>query len=74
MAEKTKKSVKKEVKKKVKKEKAAEVKVNPRLAENIKNEIAPALMKQFSYKSTMEVPKLEKIVVNMGVRSCSSRF
>ncbi|OQB15645.1 MAG: 50S ribosomal protein L5 [Firmicutes bacterium ADurb.Bin193] len=30
-------------------------------------EIAPALMKKFSYKSTMEIPKLEKIVVNMGV-------
>ena len=29
--------------------------------------VAPALMKKFSYKSTMEIPKLEKIVVNMGV-------
>lgn len=64
MAEKTKKSVKKEVENK---EKVAEVKITPRLAEKYKNEIAPALMKQFSYKSKMEVPKLEKIVLNMGL-------
>ena len=64
MAEKTKKSNKKEV---VKKDVAAEVKIPARLAEKYKKEIAPALMKQFSYKSTMEVPKLEKIVVNMGL-------
>ena len=30
-------------------------------------EIVPALMKQFNYKSVMEVPKLEKIVINIGV-------
>ena len=30
-------------------------------------EIAPALMKKFNYKSTMEIPKVEKIVINMGV-------
>lgn len=30
-------------------------------------EIVPALMKQFSYKSVMQVPKLEKIVINVGV-------
>ena len=64
MAEKTKKSTKKVVKAK---ENVAEVKVTPRLADKYKNEIAPALMKQFSYKSKMEIPKLEKIVVNMGL-------
>lgn len=64
MAEKKKKSAKKEVSKK---ETVAEVKVSPRLADKYKNEIAPTLMKQFSYKSKMEVPKLEKIVVNMGL-------
>ena len=64
MAEKTKKTTKKVVKAK---EKVAEVKVTPRLADKYKNEIAPALMKQFSYKSKMEIPKLEKIVVNMGL-------
>lgn len=29
-------------------------------------EVAPALMKQFNYKSTMQIPKLEKVVVNVG--------
>jgi len=29
-------------------------------------EVAPALMKKFEYKSTMQIPKLEKIVVNVG--------
>lgn len=68
MAEKTKKSIKKQNKPKdsVKKE-VAEEKVTPRLFEKYKSEIAPALMKQFSYKSVMEVPKLQKIVVNMGL-------
>ena len=32
-----------------------------------KNEIAPALTKQFGYKSPMQVPRLSKIVLNMGV-------
>jgi len=31
-----------------------------------KDEVAPALMKQFGYKSVMQVPRLEKIVVNVG--------
>jgi large subunit ribosomal protein L5 len=30
------------------------------------DEVAPALMKKFSYKSVMQIPKLEKIVVNVG--------
>ena len=30
-------------------------------------EIAPTLMKKFNYKSTVEIPKVEKIVINMGV-------
>ncbi|MBQ6860426.1 MAG: 50S ribosomal protein L5 [Clostridia bacterium] len=37
------------------------------LKETYKNEIVPELMKKFNYKSVMQVPKLEKIVVNMGV-------
>ena len=32
-----------------------------------KAEIAPAMMEQFKYKSPMEIPKLEKIVINMGL-------
>lgn len=39
----------------------------PRLKERYDNEINPALMKKFGYKSPMQVPKLEKIVINMGV-------
>lgn len=37
-----------------------------RLREMYKNDVAPALMKKFSYKSVMQIPKLEKIVVNVG--------
>ena len=38
-----------------------------RLKEIYKKEVVPALVKQFGYKSTMEVPRLSKIVLNMGV-------
>jgi large subunit ribosomal protein L5 len=38
-----------------------------RLHEHYENVIRPALMKEFSYKNTMEVPRLDKIVINMGV-------
>ena len=38
-----------------------------RLKEVYKKEVVPALIKQFGYKSTMEVPRLSKIVLNMGV-------
>jgi len=38
-----------------------------RLKEKYNKEISPALMSKFNYKSVMEVPKLEKIVINMGV-------
>ena len=38
-----------------------------RLKEIYKKEIVPALTKQFGYKSAMEVPRLTKIVLNMGV-------
>ena len=31
------------------------------------NEVAPALMKKFNYKSTMQIPKLDKIVINIGL-------
>jgi len=46
-----------------------EEKVTPRLVEKYKKEISPELQKRFSYKSVMQVPKLEKIVINMGVGS-----
>src|SRR5438105_5421654 len=38
-----------------------------RLRERYKSEVTPNLVKQFNYKNVMQVPKLEKIVVNMGV-------
>ena len=37
------------------------------LKERYKSEIVPALKEKFLYKSVMQVPKLEKIVINMGV-------
>ncbi|MFT8963412.1 MAG: 50S ribosomal protein L5 [Lacticaseibacillus paracasei] len=38
-----------------------------RLEERYSKEIAPALVSNFNYKSTMQAPKIEKIVLNMGV-------
>lgn len=38
-----------------------------RLQETYKNEIVPAMINKFGYKNVMQVPKLEKIVINMGV-------
>lgn len=38
-----------------------------RISEKYKSEIAPALMQKFSYKSPMQIPKLDKVVVNVGV-------
>ena len=38
-----------------------------RLKEQYQNEIVDAMIKKFGYKNIMEVPKLDKIVVNMGV-------
>ena len=37
------------------------------LKEQYEKEIVPALMKKFNYKSVMEVPKLDKIVINIGL-------
>ena len=37
-----------------------------RLREAYVNEVAPALMKKFEYKSVMQIPKLDKIVINVG--------
>ena len=38
-----------------------------RLKEFYSQEVAPAMMKKFGYKNVMEIPKVEKVVVNMGV-------
>jgi large subunit ribosomal protein L5 len=48
----------------------AEAKTNghaPRLRELYRSEIVPALVSRFSYTSVMQVPRLEKIVLNMGL-------
>ena len=39
----------------------------PRLKDMYKAEIVPALMQKFGYKNIMQVPKLEKVVLNMGL-------
>src|SRR5690606_1614733 len=38
-----------------------------RLKEKFLNEVTPALLQKFNYKSVMQVPKIEKVVINMGV-------
>ena len=38
-----------------------------RLKEKYLNEVVPSLKEKYNYKSSMEIPKLEKIVINMGV-------
>jgi large subunit ribosomal protein L5 len=44
-----------------------EIKVKVRLAELYKKEVVPGLREKFGYKSVMQIPKLHKVVVNMGV-------
>jgi len=38
-----------------------------RMQEKYTKEVAPALMEKFGYKSTMQIPKLEKVVINIGM-------
>ena len=38
-----------------------------RLKDRFLNEITPALMQKFNYTTVMQVPKIEKVVINMGV-------
>ena len=38
----------------------------PRLQEKYRHDVAPALMKKFSYKSPMQIPKIDKVIVNVG--------
>lgn len=42
-------------------------KTPPRLQVKYREEVAPALREQFNYKNVMQIPRLEKIVVNMGI-------
>ncbi|MYC37248.1 MAG: 50S ribosomal protein L5 [Chloroflexi bacterium] len=39
----------------------------PRLKERFRNEIVPQMMREFNYANTMEVPRLQKIVLNIGL-------
>ena len=41
-----------------------------RLQEKYRSEVIPALTQKFGYKNIMEVPRLEKIVINMGLGDC----
>jgi len=43
-----------------------------RLKQTYRNDVVPALVKQFGYKSIMEVPRIDKIVLNMGVGEATS--
>ena len=43
-----------------------------RLKEKYLNEVVPSLKEKYNYKSIMEVPKLEKIVINIGVGDATS--
>lgn len=39
----------------------------PRLKDRYREQVIPGLMKEFNYKNVMQVPRLEKVVINMGV-------
>jgi len=45
----------------------AEPKIKPRLRTRYEDEIAPALTKRFGYSNAMQIPRLQKITLNMGV-------
>ena len=46
----------------------------PRLADKYKQEVVPALMKKFSYKTVMQAPKLTKICLITRQQRCRSAF
>lgn len=71
------KKVQKEPKQKVEKKKEVESslpveKIPSRLLNTYKKDISVAMMKKFNYKSVSQVPKVEKVVVNMGVGAAVS--
>jgi large subunit ribosomal protein L5 len=55
------------IKESVEKKLDKDIKIKCRLSEYYKTTIVPELMKTFNYKSVMQVPKISKIVVNMGL-------
>ena len=42
-----------------------------RLKDKYRAEVVPALQQRFAYKNVMEIPRLEKIVINMGLGDCT---
>jgi large subunit ribosomal protein L5 len=42
----------------------------PRLKTKYREEVAPALMKKYTYKSVMQIPKIDKIVISVGAGDC----
>jgi len=46
--------------------------MNPRLRDKYQKEVIPALKKEFGYKNVMAVPKIQKVVVNMGLGEATS--
>ncbi len=67
MAEEKKEKKKQESKKEEEEMSGVEPGYVPRLLRKYREEVVPALMKRFGYKNVHQVPKLTKIVVNMGV-------
>ena len=45
----------------------AEAQYEPRLKKQYRETIAPALVEEFGYKNSLEIPKIDKIVLNMGI-------
>ena len=77
MAEKNKNKVKSKAETKTSEQKESkaqekEIKIPARLELFYKSEVVPSLMKKFNYKSVMQVPKIDKIVVNMGLGAAVS--
>ncbi len=46
--------------------------MKPRLLEKYRNEIIPQMMEKFNFKNKLQVPRLEKIVINMGIGQAAS--
>lgn len=45
--------------------------MNPRLLEHYRGKVVPALQQEFSYRNVMEVPRLEKIVINTSIKEAT---
>lgn len=48
-------------------ERAPDEKLTPRLKTTYRNQVVPALMKEFGYKNPMQVPKVDRVVLNVGM-------